>query len=61
MRPYVEHILKSSANAYESSGSQFRNIKWMQAGPDAFVKLMLVMTFLTNMGENEYSTVLDLP
>ena len=44
------HILKNSANMYETSGSQFfRTTTEMQSGPDAFGESRTVMTFLTIM------------
>ena len=40
------HILKESANMYESSGSQFfKTTTGIQSGPDTFDKSSLVMTF----------------
>ena len=48
------HILKSSANMYESSGSQFfRTTTGMQWGPDVFDESRLVMTFVTILGVME--------
>ena len=42
------HILKSSANIYESSGSQFfTTTTGTQSGPDAFDESRIVTTFLT--------------
>ena len=39
---------------YESSGSQsLGTITVIQSGPDAFDELMLVLTFLTNLGVTE--------
>ena len=48
------HILKSSANMYESSGSRFfRTTTGIQSGPDAFDESRFVMTFLTTLGVRE--------
>ena len=46
--------MQSSANMYESSGSQFfRTTTGIQSGQDAFDKSRLVMTFLTILGVTE--------
>ena len=43
--------MKSSANLYESSGSQFlRTTTGIQSGPDAFDESRFVMTLLTILG-----------
>ena len=50
----LRHLLKSSANMQESSGSQFfRTTTGIQSGPDAFDKSRFVMTFLTILGDTE--------
>ena len=50
----IRQILKSSANMYESSGSQFlRTTTGMQSGPDAFNEPRFIMTFLTILGVTE--------
>ena len=48
------HILKSSTNMCESSGSQFfRTNTGIQSGPDAFDESRFVMIFLTILGVME--------
>ena len=48
-------VLISSASLYEISGSHlFRTTTEIQSGPDTFDKSRLVMSFLTNLGVNEY-------
>ena len=48
------HILKSSANMYESSGSQFfRTNTAVQPVPDTFDESRFVMNFLTILGVTE--------
>ena len=45
------HLLKSSANMYESSGSQFfRTTIGVQSGSDVFDESRFVVTFLTILG-----------
>ena len=47
-------ILKSSADVYESSGSQFlKTTTRIQSGPDTFDKSRFIMTFLTIFGVTE--------
>ena len=47
----LETHMKSSANLYESSGSQFlRTTTGIQSGPDAFDESRFVMTLLTILG-----------
>ena len=47
------HLLKSSANMWERSGSQFfRTTTGIQSGPDAF-QSRFIMTFLTILGVTE--------
>ena len=51
---FFRHILKSSANMYESSGSHFfRTTTGMQSGPDTFHESKFVMAFLTMLGVTE--------
>ena len=46
--------MKSLANMYESSGSQFfRTTTGIQSGPDAFDESMFVTTFFTILGVME--------
>ena len=46
--------MKSSANLYESSGSQFlRTTTGIQSGPDAFDESRFVLTLLTILGVTE--------
>ena len=48
---HLRHLLKSSANMQESSGSQFfRTTTGIQSRPDAFDKLRFVTTFVTILG-----------
>ena len=48
---FFEYLFKTSASIYESKVLQFfRTTTGIQSGPDAFDKLKLVMTFLTNLG-----------
>ena len=50
----LRHLLKSSANMYENSGSQFfRTTTGIQSGPDAFGKSRFIMTYLTILGVTE--------
>ena len=45
------HILISSANTYESSGSKFfKTITGIQFGPNVIEESWLVMTFFSNLG-----------
>ena len=45
------NVSNSSANMYESSGSQFfRTTTGISSRPDTFDESMLVLNFLTNLG-----------
>ena len=47
----LRHILKGSANMYESSGSQFlKSTNGIDSSPDTFDESRLNMTFLTKLG-----------
>ena len=48
------YTLRSSANIYESSGSQFfRTITGILSGPDAFEKPRFILTFIIILGVTE--------
>ena len=52
----LRHLLKSSANMQQSSGSSskfFRTTTAIQSGPDAFDKSRFITTFLTILGVTE--------
>ena len=52
---FFRHILKSSANMYESSGSQFfRTTTGIQSGRDTFDKSRFVMAFFAFISFSEF-------